>query len=142
MTLQFQPSPGPVPSAASAAPDIPVLDPAALATLAQLDPTGANRLVPRVLTTYRTSMARLLTQLAQARGQSDTATMRLVAHTLKSSSASVGALALSGLCGEAERALREGQLDSVPGLLDQLVVESARVDSAVLQLLAGLPSPP
>jgi hypothetical protein len=54
----------------------------------------------------------------------------------------VGALALSGLCGEAERALREGQLDSVPGLLDQLVVESARVDSAVLQLLAGLPSPP
>lgn len=146
MTLPFQPSPGPVPSSASAAsaaaPDLPVLDPAALATLSQLDPTGANRLMPRVLTTYRTSMARLLTQLAQARGQSDTATMRLVAHTLKSSSASVGALTLSGLCGDAERALREGQLDTVPALLDQLVAESARVDSAVLQLLAGLPSPP
>lgn len=146
MTLPFQPSPGPVPSAASsasaAAPDLPVLDPAALATLSQLDPTGANRLVPRVLTTYRTSMARLLTQLAQARGQSDTATMRLVAHTLKSSSGSVGALTLSGLCGDAERALREGQLDTVPALLDQLVAEAARVDSAVLQLLAGLPSPP
>jgi histidine phosphotransfer protein HptB len=140
MTLPFQPSPGPVPSSEpAAAPDAPVLDPAALATLAQLDPTGANRLMPRVLTTYRTSLARLLAQLALARTQSDAATMRLVAHTLKSSSASVGALTLSALCGDAERALREGRLDTVPALLDQLVAESARVDAAVLQHLAGAP---
>ncbi len=116
-----------------------MLDPGALGALAQLDPTGTNRLVPRVLTTYRASMDRLLGQLAQARAQSDTSTMRLVAHTLKSSSASVGALALSALCSDAERALRDGQLDSVPGLLDQLVVESSRVDAAVLQHLSGAP---
>jgi HPt (histidine-containing phosphotransfer) domain-containing protein len=113
-----------------------VLDPAALATLAQLDPTGANRLMQRVLTTYRSSMARLLAQLAQARAQPDPTTQRLVAHTLKSSSASVGALLLSQLCSDAEKALRDGRLDEVPGLFDQLVAESARVDAAVLQLLA------
>lgn len=136
MTMPFQPRPGQVPDAAAAPQDATVLDPAALANLAQLDPTGANRLMQRVLTTYRSSMARLLAQLAQARTQSDTAAMRLVAHTLKSSSASVGAIALSTLCSDAERALRDGRPDDVPGLLDQLVAESARVDAAVLQLLA------
>ena len=112
-----------------------VLDAEALASLSQLDPTGANRLLQRVLTTYRSSMARLLAQLAQARLQPDHATQRLVTHTLKSSSASVGALLLSSLCGEAEKALREGRHDGVPTLLDQLVAEAARVDAAVLQLL-------
>ncbi len=137
MTLPLQPRPAQATDASAAEPqDTAVLDPAALANLAQLDPTGANRLMHRVLTTYRSSMARLLAQLAQARVQSDAATMRLVAHTLKSSSASVGALALSALCSDAERALRDGRLEEVPGLLDQLVAETARVDAAVLQLLA------
>lgn len=137
MTMPQEPRPGQAnDDDAAKPPAAPVLDPAALANLAQLDPTGANRLMHRVLTTYRSSMARLLTQLAQARAQSDTATMRLVSHTLKSSSASVGALELSVLCSDAERALREGRLDEVPDLLDRLVVESARVDAAVLQLLA------
>ncbi|HQC96512.1 MAG TPA: Hpt domain-containing protein [Aquabacterium sp.] len=137
MTLPLLPRPAQATDASAAEPqDTAVLDPAALANLAQLDPTGANRLMHRVLTTYRSSMARLLAQLAQARVQSDASTMRLVAHTLKSSSASVGALALSALCSDAERALRDGRLEEVPGLLDQLVAETARVDAAVLQLLA------
>lgn len=139
MTLPLPPHPGNAPDADGASAQPPsVLDSAALANLAQLDPTGANRLMHRVLTTYRSSMARLLAQLAQARNQSDAPAMRLVAHTLKSSSASVGALALSGLCSDAERALRDGRLDQVSGLLDQLVAESARVDAAVLQRLADM----
>jgi hypothetical protein len=80
-------------------------------------------------------MVRLLAQLAQARRDGDPSAMRLVAHTLKSSSASVGALVLSGLCSDAERALREGRMDAVPTLLDHMVAESAKVDLAVLQLL-------
>lgn len=139
MTLPFNPASGSQ-LGADGSPGSPasdtVLDADALANLAQLDPTGANRLMQRVLTTYRSSMARLLAQLAQARAQADPASQRLVAHTLKSSSASVGALVLSQLCGDAERALREGRLDDVPALLDQLVAESAKVDAAVLQLLS------
>ncbi len=139
MTTPFTLPPGPQASTGGTPPARAtgvVLDADALANLAQLDPTGANRLVRRVLITYRSSMARLLDQLAQARVQPDPASQRLVAHTLKSSSASVGALLLSQLCGEAEKALREGQVDAVPALLDQLVAEAARVDAAVVQLLA------
>ncbi|MDH4391844.1 MAG: Hpt domain-containing protein [Aquabacterium sp.] len=137
-------SPSPPPSDPQAAanaeparqPEDAVLDAAALANLAQLDPTGANRLMHRVLTTYRSSMARMLAQLAQARAEPDIATQRLVVHTLKSSSASVGALLLAQMCSEAEKALHDGRFDDMPGLLDQLVAEAARVDCAVLQLLA------
>lgn len=144
MNQPLQSSPGPAPADRP----LPVqrgagLDAAALANLAQLDPTGANRLMQRVLTTYRSSMARLLAQLAAARTQADPATMRLVTHTLKSSSASVGALGLAALCNDAERALRDGRTDGLPELLDLLVAESAWVDAAVLQLLSdvSMPSP-
>lgn len=113
----------------------PVLDAQALAGLRQLDPTGANQLMPRVLTTYRASLARLLAQLGTARQQSDTASMRLATHTLKSSSASIGALTLSALCGAAEQAARDSRMDELPPLLDQLEAEAADVDAAVLQLL-------
>lgn len=113
-----------------------VLDAQALAGLRQLDPTGATRLLQRVLTTYRSSLARLLAQLAQAREASDLPTMRLVTHTLKSSSASVGALSLSALCAEAEKSLREGRIDRLEPLIDQLLAEAARVDAAVHQLLS------
>ena len=113
----------------------PVLDEQALATLRQLDPTGANQLMPRVLSTYRASLARLLGQLSAARQQTDAAAMRLATHTLKSSSASIGALTLSALCGAAEQAARDGRIEELPALLDQLEAEAADVDAAVLQLL-------
>lgn len=115
-----------------------VLDAQALAALHQLDPTGANRLVLRVMTIYRSSLARLLGQLTLARERDDAASLRLVTHTLKSSSASVGALALSALCATAEQAVRDGRMGDLPRLLDQLETESVRVDAAVLQLLSDL----
>lgn len=113
-----------------------VLDAQALANLAQLDPTGASKLLSRVLTAYRGSLARLLPQLTAARMSLDLGTLKLVTHTLKSSSASIGALDLSALCGAAELALREGRLDGLPRILDDLLAEAAQVDAAVLQLLS------
>jgi hypothetical protein len=83
-------------------------------------------------------MARLLGQLAAARLPFDPAAVKLVTHTLKSSSASVGALTLAALCATAEQALREDRLEGLPDLLDDLEAEATRVDSAVLHLLASL----
>ena len=125
-----------IPAAEGAVPAPSVLDAQSLAALHQLDPSGANRLVPRVMTTYRSSLARLLGQLTLARERDDADSLRLVTHTLKSSSASVGALALSVLCATAEQAVRDGRLQGLPLMLDQLVAEAVRVDAAVLQLLS------
>jgi len=82
------------------------LDPAALARLAELDPKGEGRLIERVLKAYQVSAARLMPQLEVARLAGDRATIRLVAHTLKSSSASIGALTLSQLCAQLESDIR------------------------------------
>ncbi len=117
-----------------------VLDAAALGALTQLDPTGANQLVRRVLTTYHASLERLLGQLAEARACDDAAAIRMMAHTLKSASASIGALALSALCAAAEQAALEAHDDALAPLLDRLQVEAGRVDAAVRDLLASSPA--
>lgn len=116
--------------------DTAVLDAQALAGLSMLDPTGANRLVHRVLSTYQASLGRLMQQMAEARERADHAAVRLAAHTLKSSSASIGALELSRLCASAEQAVREGQLDAVPSLVQDLQTEARRVEQAVQDLLS------
>ena len=114
-----------------------VLDAQALAGLTMLDPTGANKLLQRVLSTYQASLGRMLLQMQQARERADHAAVRLAAHTLKSSSASIGALDLSRLCAAAEQAVREGQLDAVPAIVDQLQAEARRVECAVQVLLSA-----
>jgi HPt (histidine-containing phosphotransfer) domain-containing protein len=116
---------------------VTVLDAQALAGLSTLDPTGANRLVQRVLSTYQASLGKLMRQMSDARGNADHAGIRLAAHTLKSSSASIGALELSRLCSAVEQAVREGRHDAVPALVDDLQAEAGRVDRAVQALLAS-----
>jgi HPt (histidine-containing phosphotransfer) domain-containing protein len=121
------------PAVSAAAGD--VLDAQALARLQELDPGGQGGLVARVLATYAASLQRLLDQLRVARDAADRPAVRLVAHTLKSSSASVGALALSARCAEIERRLRDGDDDGLEVLLDALAEEGARVLVAVQQRL-------
>ncbi len=108
-----------------------LLDAQALARLHELDPGGQAGLVRRILATYAQSLQRLLAQLAAARAAGDREGMRHAAHTLKSSSASVGALELSALCAQAEAGLRDGDTAALPALLDRLCAEGERI-------LAGL----
>lgn len=104
------------------------LDADALARLRALDPGGANRLVERVLGAYRASLAKLLPQMRDGRHAGDAHAVRHAAHTLKSSSASVGALRLSTMCAELEGALRqEVRLDGLGREIDELLAEGARL---------------
>ena len=116
----------------------PVLDAACMAELRALDPDGKAQLVKRVLATYQASLAKLVDQLRAARGEGAWDQVSRVAHTLKSSSASIGALALSALCADIERLLRAGDSDSVVPLIDQFHAEVQRVDAAVGQTLQHL----
>ena len=116
----------------------PVLDAACMAELRALDPDGKAQLVKRVLATYQASLAKLVEQLRVARGDGAWDTVSRVAHTLKSSSASIGALVLSGLCADIERLLRAGDSGGANALLDQFHAEVQRVDAAVGQTLQHL----
>jgi HPt (histidine-containing phosphotransfer) domain-containing protein len=112
-----------------------VLDSAALARLADLDP-GNGELVRRVLSTYATSLERTQQQLLAARQPLQPEQLRHLAHTLKSSSASVGALALSALCAQVEQLVRSQQIGGLEPLLDAMQAEMQRVAGAVQAMLA------
>lgn len=123
------------PSGPSAAPRVAELDANALAALRALDPTGAAKLVQRVVGAFETSAGRLLPQLEAARAAGQWDGVRHVAHTMKSSSASVGAMVLSRLCAEVESMIRDGRSaelgERVPQLADEV--------QAVLAALRALP---
>jgi HPt (histidine-containing phosphotransfer) domain-containing protein len=112
-----------------------VLDAGALARLSELDPTGNGTLVQRVLTTYAASLERTRQELLLARSPLQPDTLRHLAHTLKSSSASVGALALSALCAQVEQHVREAQSGDIGALLDAVLAEMQRVAGAVQAML-------
>lgn len=112
-----------------------MLDEACLQRLHELDPQGTNRVVERVLRAFESSLQRLLPQSAQALERGDHEAVRHVVHTLKSSSASVGALALSRCCGEIEHRLRAQQADGLDRMLADLDAECGRVLAAVRALL-------
>jgi HPt (histidine-containing phosphotransfer) domain-containing protein len=117
------------------APGAAVLAAASLADLRALDPGGQARLVHRVLQTYQNSLGRLVEQLGTARAAGAWDQAARVAHTLKSSSASIGALELSGLCADIERHVREGDTAQAARCLARFDAEVVRVGHAVATAL-------
>jgi hypothetical protein len=124
-----------VTSGGTGAAEAGVLAETSLADLRALDPGGQARLVQRVLTTYQGSLGRLVDQLAVARAASAWDQVSRVAHTLKSSSASIGALALSALCAEIERSIREGDHAAAAACLGRFDAEVGLVVHAVATAL-------
>ena len=116
----------------------PVLDEEALQRLRELDPTGQSHLLERVLRAFESSLLRLAPQLREARERGDMQAIRHVAHTLKSSSASIGALRMSRLCAEIEAAVRQPAPEGLAALLDDVDAEFSVVLQAV-QPLRGSP---
>lgn len=112
-----------------------MLDAAALARLAELDPGGSAGLVRRVLSTYAQALERSQRELLRLREPLQSEPLRHLAHTLKSSSASVGALALSALCAQLEQCMRAQPADDIGVLLDATLLEMQRVAGAVQAML-------
>jgi HPt (histidine-containing phosphotransfer) domain-containing protein len=114
-----------------------VLNPEAIRRLRELDPTGESQLLTRVFQAFETSLNRLLPQLEQARVTADAASVRLVAHTLKSSSATIGALQLSKVCAEVETMAQELRLDAATSGIELILSEAQAVRIALRNLTAA-----
>ena len=112
-----------------------VFDEVAVHRLLELDPLGHNHLVERVTKMFANSVDKYIGQLEDAWGARDFKTVRDVAHTMKSSSANLGALKLSHTCVEIETAIREQTGDDLGPLIIALQKEAARVISALPLLL-------
>ncbi len=116
-------------------PSDPPLDADALARLRELDPGDANGLLDRVIKAYLDSLQRMLPDLAAARGPAGSLdTIRQVAHTLKSSSASLGAIKLSRHCAEVELLARNGETQRIEAEIDAMLEELGRARVALSAL--------
>jgi len=123
-------------SAADEVPESPsVLDPEALRRLHDLDPKGTNQLMERVARAFDTSLSRMLPQLEEAVKLQDQAAVMHVAHTLKSSSASIGALKLSHMCAEIEAMIRRQSGEDLTSRILEIPMEAERVRTALRRLL-------
>lgn len=113
------------------------LDAESLDRLRELDPGGKSHLLERVFQAFETSLSRLMPQLLEARAAGDLAGIRHVTHTLKSSSASIGALRMAQLCAEIEHMIRQeaAAIDILWPLIDQVHAESTVVSRALVEAL-------
>jgi len=76
--------------------------------LRALDPDGTNRLVDRAIGKFVTYSEELLDTLAEAISRDDISEISRIAHSLKSSSANLGAMDLSRACADLEKQCRGG----------------------------------
>ena len=111
------------------------LDAAALARLRELDPDGRTGVMQRVMRTFDTSLAQTLGAMTLAGQRGDAIELRHLAHTLKSSSASVGALELSQACARLEVLARDNRAMDIPAALAELLSAGAMAQHAVRVLL-------
>ncbi|MFT3763247.1 MAG: ATP-binding protein [Pseudoxanthomonas sp.] len=112
----------------------PVLDHAMLDELHEI----AGEETARIVTLFLEDAPRLIAQLEQAAAIPDLAVLREAAHTLKSSSANVGAMALSTAAKRIELGARARTLDRPTVAVALLVAEYARARIGLIGHMAQL----
>ena len=117
------------PSKVSAVRSPPVLDDSVLDELREV--LGGE--VDKIIAVYLEDSPRLIAQLERAAVGGDPIALRVAAHTLKSSSANVGARTLSDAARELEHGARDGTLDKPEALVARIVTEFAQVKRALLE---------
>jgi histidine phosphotransfer protein HptB len=120
-----------------AMPNVQILDTETLARLEELDPTGVPPVLQRVLQTYDRALDRALRELESARAADDRLAVGRVAHTVRSSSASVGALGLSALCRQLEVDIRQGLIAPLAPRIETLAHEISRVQLAARDFMVS-----
>ncbi len=107
------------------------LDRGALQRIEALQREGTPDIVVKVLDMYLENSPKLVNDIEQAVQRHDTAALHLAAHTLKSSSATLGATALAELCKELEALGRKGGQQQAGGQVAALRREYEAVCTAL-----------
>ncbi len=129
-------------AAVTPAHDLDVLDRQVLSQLRELENADDPNLLSRVLQLYLDESPKLIDKLKQAVLQNDAREIELSAHTLKSSSANIGATILTGLCGEIHLAIRALDVDRAGQIFSQVEIAFGHVQTALtteISLLAANP---
>lgn len=113
------------------APAVASIDYEKLQSLRALQRKGRPDVLSRIVQTYFDSSHTLLNTLREAVSCHDASSVEQVAHSLKSSSANVGALQLTALYGELEALGRDNDMAQTAAILVQIEAEYAAVQTAL-----------
>ena len=119
--------------ASSGAIDLTVIE-----TLRKFDESGGTALARAVFASYLPGAQVAMGRLQAAIDAADAQTLSLVAHALKSSSANVGAQALSENCRQLETTARDGKLEEARLVFERLRQDYPRVVSEIEKILGEL----
>jgi PAS domain S-box-containing protein len=108
-----------------------VIDRQVLEQLRKVVTNGKPELLERVVKLYLTESPKLIQKLKQAAGAADANAIASSAHSLKSSSANVGAMGLSRYCADIEASARRSDTEEARRLLERIEAEHDSVQSAL-----------
>jgi len=109
----------------------PTLDLDALASLRELQETGEPDIVVEIGGLFLEHAPQKLAAIREAAEREDARGLQMAAHSLKSSSAYVGAIRLSALCKELEELGRSGSLEEAAEKVRDLTAEFLRAKAAL-----------
>ena len=108
-----------------------VLDRQVLAQLSRVLTNGKPELLARVINLYLLESPKLIQKLKQAAGASDASEIARTAHSLKSSSANVGAKVLSRYCEDIEASARRADTEEARRIFAKIETEHGCVQKAL-----------
>jgi len=116
------------------------LDQKILENIRGLQKDGEPSLMDKIITIYLQTTPKLLQDLREAVAASDAQAMRKAAHSLKSSSANVGAMKLSDIFKDVEVIGRTGSIQGAAALLKEIESEYQQVEKSLMLEMQGRPS--
>jgi len=119
------------PAARAPAKAAEVLDRQVLDQLSKLQTNGKPEMLARVINLYLVESPKLIQKLKQAALANDAPEIARSAHSLKSSSANVGARVLSRYCGDIEASARRADTEEACKIFAKIETEHGRVQTAL-----------
>jgi HPt (histidine-containing phosphotransfer) domain-containing protein len=108
-------------------PDLPSIDPEAIANLRDLNPGDNGEFLREIVSIYIEDTPKRIADLKACLASGDVQTFTRAAHTIKGSSANVGAQVLKAIAERLEMISRKDGLGAVSGLIADCEAEFAKV---------------
>ncbi len=118
-------------------PGAAVINRSAITNIKSMLGPESPKLLPELIDYFVSDAERLQVTAEQAINDSKPEDLHRAAHTLKSTSASFGALALSGYCRELEMLAKSGDLQGAGKILSSISIEFDRVKADLLTIKIG-----
>jgi HPt (histidine-containing phosphotransfer) domain-containing protein len=118
-------------------PDLPIIDPEAIASLRQLNPDDGGEFLREILGIYIEDTPKRLEELRKTLAAGDAAGLARAAHTIKGSSSNVGAAALRAAAERLEHLVRGEGLGGAAPLVAECEAQFALALAELKRLEAG-----